>query len=309
MASKNNTAGSSAADARERARQIADRQSRRSSGRPLGLILGIVALVLAIALIIGLVVWQNSKAKIPESGPVPASANQYGGITLNKERIAQNTSDVKERDLSTLPPAPEEPDTSKTPLGVVDKDKAATNGKPVQLVILQDFECVHCADFEKENADAIKKAVDAGKVEVEYRNLNFLDKATPDQYSSRSANAAYLVAEQVSPDQYMEFSQEMFTHQGSGGLSNQEIADIANKHGASITADDLDENTYRPMVNVATRESVTNGVAGTPSIFVDGARYEKGKFSDTLQKAIDAKDAKAKASTVKDSKAKDEKKK
>lgn len=289
MASKNNNAGSSSADARERARQIADRQARRNSGRPVGLILGIVALVLAIVLIIGLVMWQNSKSKIPEAGPVPASANQYGGITITKDGIPQNTSDVEERDLSTLPPAPEEPDTTKTPPGVVDADKAATNGEPVQLVVFQDYECVHCAEFEKENEELIKKAVDAGEVEVEYRTLNFLDKATPDQYSSRSANAAYLVAEQVSADQFMDYSQEVFTHQGTGGLSNEELAEIAGKHGASVTAEDIDENTYRPMVDVATRESVTNGVAGTPTMFVDGKRYEEGAFEDMLKKAIDAK--------------------
>ncbi|MFI3891418.1 disulfide bond formation protein DsbA [Kocuria rhizophila] len=289
MVSKNNNAGSSPADARERARQIADRQARRHSGRPLGLILGIVALMLAIVLIIGLVMWQNSKSKIPEAGPVPASANQYGGITVTKDGIPQNTSDVEERDLSTLPPAPEEPDTTKTPPGIVDADKAATNGEPVQLVVFQDYECVHCADFEKENAELLKKYVDAGKLDVEYRNLNFLDKATPDQYSSRAANAAYLVAEQVSADQFLEYSQEVFTHQGTGGLSNQELAEIAGKHGASVTAEDIDENTYRPMVDVATRESVTNGVAGTPTMFVDGKRYEEGAFEDMLKKAVDAK--------------------
>ncbi|KIC70233.1 DSBA oxidoreductase [Kocuria rhizophila] len=268
---------------------MADRQARRHSGRPLGLILGIVALVLAIVLIIGLVMWQNSKSKIPEAGPVPASANQYGGITVTKDGIPQNTSDVEERDLSTLPPAPEEPDTTKTPPGIVDADKAATNGEPVQLVVFQDYECVHCADFEKENAELLKKYVDAGKLDVEYRNLNFLDKATPDQYSSRAANAAYLVAEQVSADQFLEYSQEVFTHQGTGGLSNQELAEIAGKHGASVTAEDIDENTYRPMVDVATRESVTNGVAGTPTMFVDGKRYEEGAFEDMLKKAVDAK--------------------
>ena len=289
MVSKNNNAGSSPADARERARQIADRQARRHSGRPLGLILGIVALVLAIVLIIGLVMWQNSKSKIPEAGPVPASANQYGGITVTKDGIPQNTSDVEERDLSSLPPAPEEPDTTKTPPGIVDADKAATNGEPVQLVVFQDYECVHCADFEKENAELLKKYVDAGKLDVEYRNLNFLDKATPDQYSSRAANAAYLVAEQVSADQFLEYSEEVFTHQGTGGLSNQELAEIAGKHGASVTAEDIDENTYRPMVDVATRESVTNGVAGTPTMFVDGKRYEEGAFEDMLKKAVDAK--------------------
>ena len=290
MASKNNTAGSSSSDqARERARQIADRQSRRSNGKPVGLIAAIIALLLIIALIIGVVVWQNNRAKIPEAGPVPASANQYGGITVTKDGIVQNSSDVQERDLSHEPEAAATADTTKTPPGVVNQDQAASNGKPVQVVIFQDFECVHCADFEKQNADAIKRAVDAGDVQVEYRNLNFLDRATRDQYSSRAANAAYVVAEQVNSDQYMEFAQELFSHQGTGGLSNQQIADIANKHGANVTADQLDENTYRPMVNVMSRESINNGVAGTPTIFIDGKRYEGGNFQDALKKAVDEK--------------------
>ena len=109
------------------------------------------------------------------------------------------------------------------------------------------------------------------------------------QALSRAANAAYVVAEQVDSDQYMEFAQELFSHQGTGGLSNQQIADIANKHGANVTAGQLGENTYRPMVDVATRESVTNGVAGTPTMFVDGKRYEEGAFEDMLKKAVDAK--------------------
>lgn len=113
MAAQKKTSGSSASDdARERARRIADQQSRRSSGRPTGLIIGIVALVVVIALIIGLVVWQNNKATIPDAGPVPASSNQYGGITLTKDGIAKNTSDVQERDLSQLPAAEESPDLS-----------------------------------------------------------------------------------------------------------------------------------------------------------------------------------------------------
>lgn len=307
MAPQNKNSGSSTAQqARERARQIADRQSRKAGGRPVGLIVGIVALVLIIALIIGLVVWQNNKAKIPEAGPVPASANQYGGITVTKDGIPQNTSDVSERSVADLPPAPDTPDTSKTPPGIVSSSDAEKNGKPVQLVIFQDFECVHCADFEKENGAKIKKAVDAGDVTVEYRNLNFLDKATPDQYSSRAANAAYLVAEQVTPDQYLDYAEEIFSHQGSGGLSNEQIAEIANKHGADLTADQLDENTYRPMVNVTAQESLNNGIAGTPTIFIDGSRYEQGDFGKALDDAVKAK--KDTGKSPKDSKATESKK-
>ena len=72
-------------------------------------------------------------------------------------------------------------------------------------------------------------------------------------------------------------------------IERQQIADIANKHGANVTEGQLGENTYRPMVNVMSRESINNGVAGTPTIFIDGKRYEEGNFQDALKKAVDEK--------------------
>ena len=290
MASQKNTAGSSTADqARERARQIADREARKSNGKPKGLIAGIIALLVVIGLIIALVIWQNNKNTIPEAGPVPASANQYGGIQLNESQILQDTSDVAERDINDVPERPETVDESKTPPGIVNADDAADNGEPVQLVNFQDFECVHCAEFEAENADLIKEKVLSGDVTLENRNLNFLDSASPDAYSSRASNAAYLVAEQVDPEQYLDFTKELFSHQGTGGLSNDEIAEIASKHGANVSADQLGENTYRPMVDIMAQESVANGIAGTPTIFVDGKRYAQGDFEKALNDAIKAK--------------------
>ncbi|WP_016996857.1 thioredoxin domain-containing protein [Kocuria atrinae] len=290
MASQKNTAGSSTADqARERARQIADREARKSNGKSKGLIAGIIALLLVIGLIIALVIWQNNKNTIPEAGPVPASANQYGGIQLNESQILQDTSDVDERDINDVPERPETVDESKTPPGIVNANEAKDNGEPVQLVVFQDFECVHCAEFEAENADLIKEKVLSGDVTLENRNLNFLDSGSPDAYSSRASNAAYLVAEQVDPEQYLDFTKEIFSHQGSGGLSNDEIAEIASKHGANVTAEQLDENTYRPMVNLMAQESVANGIAGTPTIFVDGERYAQGDFEKALNDAIEAK--------------------
>lgn len=290
MASQKNTSGSMTADqARERARQIADREARKSNGKPKGLIAGIIALLLVIGLIIALVIWQNNKNTIPEAGPVPASANQYGGIQLNESQILQDTSDVEERDINDVPERPETVDESKTPPGIVNADDAADNGEPVQLVNFQDFECVHCAEFEAENADLIKEKVLSGDVTLENRNLNFLDSASPDAYSSRASNAAYLVAEQVDPEQYLDFTKELFSHQGTGGLSNDEIAEIASKHGANVSADQLGENTYRPMVDIMAQESVANGIAGTPTIFVDGKRYAQGDFEKALNDAIKAK--------------------
>lgn len=271
--------------ARERARQVADQHARQDKRRRRLLQFGILALVLVILAVIGVVVAQNRAQQIPEAGPVPASANQWGGTVLTADGIRTGESEVEQRDLAEVPEAPETPDESAVPPGV----EASAEDEPVQVVIFQDFECVHCADFETENGEALEEAVTSGDITLEYRNLNFLDRATPTMYSSRAAAAAYEVGNQVSTEQYLAFAEEVFSHQGSGGLDDEQLVQIADTHGADI-ATALEENTWRPMVNVVSRESQANGVSGTPTVFIDGERLGNEAFQDALDEAVAAKD-------------------
>jgi protein-disulfide isomerase len=271
--------------ARERARQVADQHARQDKRSRRILQLGILALVLVIVAVIGVVVAQNRAQQIPEAGPVPASANQWGGTVLTADGIRTGESEVEERDLAEVPEAPETPDDSAVPPGV----EASGDGEPVQVVIFQDFECVHCADFEAENADALEEAVTSGDIVLEYRNLNFLDRSTPTQYSSRAAAAAYEVGNQSSAEQYLAFVEEVFSHQGTGGLDDEQLVEIASSHGADIAAA-LEEDTWRPMVNVVSQESLANGVSGTPTVFIDGERLGNEAFQEALDAAVEAKE-------------------
>ncbi|MEX5294440.1 DsbA family protein [Kocuria sp. CPCC 205268] len=271
--------------ARERARQVADQHARQDKRSRRVLQLGILALVLVIVAVIGIVVAQNRAQQIPEAGPVPASANQWGGTVLTADGIRTGQAEVEERDLGEVPEAPETPDESAVPPGV----EASGDDEPVQVVIFQDFECVHCADFEAENGDVLEEAVTSGDITLEYRNLNFLDRATPTQYSSRAAAAAYEVGNQVSTEQYLAFVEEVFSHQGTGGLDDEQLVEIASSHGADI-ASALEENTWRPMVNVVSQESLANGVSGTPTVFIDGERLGNEPFQDALEAAVEAKE-------------------
>ena len=273
--------------ARERARQITDQDARRERRSRRLLQSGILALVLVILAVIGVVVAQNRAQQIPEAGPVPASANQWGGTVLTADGIVTGESEVEERDLGEVPEALETPDPEAVPPGIVDPEEAADSDDPVQVVIFQDFECVHCADFETENGDAIEEAVASGDITLEYRNLNFLDRATPTDYSSRAAAAAYEVGNQISSEQYLAFVEEVFTHQGTGGLDDEQLVEIATTHGADI-ATALEENTWRPMVNVVSQESLANGIAGTPTVFIDGERLGNQPFQDALEEAVEA---------------------
>ena len=287
-------------DAREKARQIAAQQAKKSPSQASRrwLQLGVLAVVLIIVGIIGFVVINGNKnTKVAESGPVPASANEYGGIVLTKDGIVKNSSTQETRDFKQLATST----SSVTPMvngtaaavntlppGVQTAEEAAKNGQPVRVTIFQDYNCVHCAEFETKYGEEIQKLVEDGTITLEIRNLTFLDRSSPTAYSARTAAAAYSVANQVSTSNFLNYQREIFSHQGTGDMNNQQIADIASKYGASIGSD-MNEDKWRPLVDVVNAESASNGIQGTPTVFVDGDQYTSNDFSAFLKSKIEAK--------------------
>ncbi|MDO5751006.1 MAG: thioredoxin domain-containing protein [Rothia sp. (in: high G+C Gram-positive bacteria)] len=287
-------------DAREKARQLAAKQAKNNTAASSRrwIQLTVLLVVAALVAVFAFVFYQNQNSKIPNSGPVPASANQYGGIVLTKDGIVKNASSEQTRNLEALgtstvsinPTLNGTPDATAhaLPLGMQNAEESAKNGQAVRVTVFQDFNCIHCREFEERYGEEIQKLVEDGTITLEVRNLIFLDRVSPTQYSSRTANAAYAVANQVSTTQYLNFQRELFTYQGKKDLTNQEIADIASKYGADISSD-LNENKWRPLVDVLNTESVNNGIAGTPTVFVDGDQYTGSDFSAFLKQKIDAK--------------------
>lgn len=286
----------SSTDARERARQIAAKQSKtKAKSNRLWIQLTILAVVLVIVGIVATVVINNKNNEVADAGPVPSSANEYGGITATKDGIEKDTSATPSRDINSQFSATASVSASDgasaqpLPLGIENAEEAKSNGQPVHVVLFQDYNCPHCAAFEATNGDTIKNLVDQGKITLEVRNLTFLDREYAGEYSARSANAAYSVANQVSTDDFLDWQKEIFTHQGEI-LSNDQIIEIAKKHGADIT-EDMKNNTWRSLVNVVTPESSLNGVSGTPTLYADGQAYDlsTGDLGTFLNGIIDAK--------------------
>ena len=88
--------------------------------------------------------------------------------------------------------------------------------------IYMDFMCPGCGSFEQLNSDNLEKMVDAGQINVEYHFMNFLDKASPDKYSTRTASAAAYIA-QKSPEHLLKFVNRMM----SKGIQPEENSDSA----------------------------------------------------------------------------------
>ncbi len=288
-------ANNKAVDARERARQVASQQAKASKKSGGGWIKATVLLVaVAIVVIIAMVIVQANRNKIEDAGPVPASSNEFGGIVLTADGIQKDTSDEPSRDINSLNSATashtvtEGAEETEFPVGLETADQAKDNGEPVHLTIFQDYNCVHCAEFESNYGDTIQQLVEDGKITLEVRNLTFLDASSATEYSARAANAAYSVANQVSTDQFLEYQKEIFSHQGEGGLTNDELIDIASKYGADIK-EDMDTNKWRPLVNVVTPESQNGGIIGTPTVFADGQQFTTADFEGWINNLIDEK--------------------
>lgn len=163
------------------------------------------------------------------------------------------------------------------PAGVVD-DYAIPRGDagaPVTVTIYEDFMCPFCGDFEAASRAALQKDVDAGKVQLRYHVLNFLDDRSTSDYSTRAANAYAAVLDAAGPQAAKEFHDLMFENQpeeGSAGLSDRQLLDYAVQAGAprATVSRAIEARTFEQWVDNGTEQASKDGVNATPTVQVDG---------------------------------------
>lgn len=112
------------------------------------------------------------------------------------------------------------------------------------LGIYMDFMCPGCAGFEQDNGEDIKAMVDAGQISVVYHFMNFLDRTSPDGYSTRVAEAAIYIAEHDLPHLQdfvsLMMSEDVQPEEGSGETtSDEQIVEYAKQAGVK---DDVAED-------------------------------------------------------------------
>ncbi|WP_430591418.1 thioredoxin domain-containing protein [Humidisolicoccus flavus] len=152
------------------------------------------------------------------------------------------------------------------------------------VVTFVDPHCPHCKTFEDENGEELVDMAESGKITYEVRVVSFMDGASPNQYSSRAANALSCVAS-FSPNSYFDFLDELFDEQPSSGsgLSDDELIDMARDNGVDANAEFtacVTEQQYTPWVEGITAAATTSTmplmsgpIEGTPNIFVNGEKY------------------------------------
>lgn len=145
--------------------------------------------------------------------------------------------------------------------------EAGTNVPNIQIYL--DYQCPFCRDFELPNSSQIESWVSKGVATIEIHPISFLDgRGTPNEYSSRAANAAVCVAE-LSPNSFFKYNSLLFANQpeeGTAGPSNSELFDRAKEAGIANEAgikSCIDEKRYGAWISTITTKALNENIPGT----------------------------------------------
>jgi protein-disulfide isomerase len=154
-----------------------------------------------------------------------------------------------------------------------------------------DFMCPACNQFEQTYGSEIESMVEDGSLTLGIHPISILDRTSQgSEFSTRSANAAYCVAEADAAAALL-FVQAMFAQQpaeGTTGLTNAEILEIASSVGVTGIDTCVNEGTYTGYVQSVTAKTPTQPGAegiGTPTLAVNGEVIANTTLPDPNQLA------------------------
>jgi len=168
---------------------------------------------------------------------------------------------------------------------------------PVEVVIYEDFQCPVCKAFEQANGAFLDEMVKNGDITIEYRLLAFLDRASPNQYSSRAGSAALCAFESGGGEAYKKVANLFWANQpaeNTAGPEDSALVETLKQSGISGDAAEscVVKNRFVPWVKEATEASRDPKVSGTPTVRIDGKNVTGANEGvpqiPDLQKAIAA---------------------
>jgi protein-disulfide isomerase len=154
---------------------------------------------------------------------------------------------------------------------------------PARVDVWEDFGCPVCEQFEKSTHAQLEADVAAGKVQLRYHPIAILDESSPNQYSTRAANAAICVSD-VSVADFVKFHDQLYgTYrgkqvqpvEGTPGPTDDSLETYAQQAGVPAksmpTVQTCIENgQYEPFVQKATDLASQQGINATPTVKVNG---------------------------------------
>jgi protein-disulfide isomerase len=158
---------------------------------------------------------------------------------------------------------------------------------PKTFTFYEDPQCPACRDFEAATRDKVAAGIADGRVKVEYRIVSFLDRSSKNNYSSRAANALYVVADAAGPDVFKKFHDILYENQpqeGTAGPDNDQLVAWAVQAGASESdvRSGIENGVFDQFVVNATDQWSKDGFNSTPTVLIDGTP-SNDPVNDVLQ--------------------------
>ncbi|MGM7672091.1 DsbA family protein [Microbacterium sp. A93] len=142
-----------------------------------------------------------------------------------------------------------------------------------------DFMCPICGDFEDAYGEQLQEAAADDKITLNLHPISILDRYSQNtEYSTRAAAAVYCVAAE-SPEATMDYFNLLFENQpaeNSTGLTDDELAALAEQAGAADVSECIADGTYKRFVTSQTKQ---HDIAGTPTVEIDGERIDNSEIA------------------------------
>ena len=147
------------------------------------------------------------------------------------------------------------------------------NGAATTIDVWEDSQCPVCKLFADANGPYLESLVREKKANVRYHMLSFLGDE-----SARAANAAFCAADE---GQFLDFHKAIYTIQSpvenSGFWSNETLVKIGEKIGITSTTfeDCVTKGSKVDLVQANSDAMSKFGVQGTPTVFINGKKWER----------------------------------
>jgi protein-disulfide isomerase len=163
------------------------------------------------------------------------------------------------------------------PVGKSDHAQGPENA-PVTLVEYGDYQCPYCADMNP-MIKAIAKAM-GSQLRFVFRHMPLLEMHPYSQHAAEAAEAA------GAQGRFWEMHDAILQQQSELGSDLLHQLAIKIKLDLEQFSEDLEKRRYRPRVNRDFMGGMRSGVAGTPTFFINGKRYEGALDHASLLSAV-----------------------
>lgn len=261
--------------------------------------LSLLVAVLVGALILGaapVIVANNDSANDSAKGPQPSrgiDAEWPSNMTTGGVIFLGGDPAGAEIVESVAPPKGSEPFN---PAIAASGDNSSANR--IQLYV--DYMCPACGLFEKTNLNTIEAALAQGETSLELRPLTFLDSASNGSYYSSRASGALACVASEQPELAWKAHTALLDAknqpaEGTSGPDNKQLIKTLNAANGGLNENTqrcISQETYVPFAQglntwllntpVPQAKDPELMVAGTPTVVVNGVRYE-GSISDAAE--------------------------